>query len=157
MSATSEPQLDGLGVDADLLERVLDVLLPPSGSLPGAGGLGLGPVVAADAQRTPGLGRRARRIVERLDADASDGSLVEQLVAAEAAVPEAFRSLLVLVYAAYYRDGRVRAQLEEWSGYPTHAPQPDGYTLPAFDTGLLERQRMRAPFWRDAGDGTAGP
>lgn len=156
MSATGDQHLDGLGMDADLLARVLDVLLPPSGPLPGAGGLGLGPVVAADAQRASGLGGRARSIVERLDPDVTGGSLVEQLTAAEAAAPEAFRSLLVLAYAAYYRDGRVRAKLEEWSGYPTHPPQPDGYMLPAFDTRLLERQRMRAPFWRDVGDGTAG-
>lgn len=157
MSATSEQDPDGLSVDIDLLARVLDALLPPSERLPGAGGLGLGRVIASDAQRAPGLGGRARSILERLDPDGSDDSLVEALAAAERASPESFRSLLILAYSAYYRDERVRADLEEWSGYPTHPPQPDGYPLPAFNTDLLEHQRMRAPFWRDVGGGAAGP
>ena len=150
---TDEEAYSLLRSESSLLTRVLEVLIPPNGHLPGAGGLGLADVVARDARLAPQHAERAHAILDGLDPEGTDKALIRELLAAETDQPERFRSLLVLAYAAYYRDERVRKHLEAWSGYPTRPPQPLGYELPPFDPDLLERQRMRAPFWREVTDG----
>lgn len=156
MSMTGDEASSLLRSQTLLLTRVLEVLIPPNGNLPGAGGLGLADVVAKDARLAPQHAERAHAVLDGLDPESTDKALTNELLAAETAHPERFRSLLVLAYAAYYRDERVRVQLEDWSGYPTSPPQPGGYELSPFDPNLLARQRMRAPFWRKVTDGGSG-
>ena len=71
------------------------------------------------------------------------------LRAAEAAHPAAFERLVSAAYLAYYTAPPVRQVLARLTGYEDRPPQPLGYALTPFDPSLLDRQRARAPFWRD--------
>jgi len=134
----------------ELLDAVLDRLLPAVDELPGAGELGIGAAIATDplSARRPGdvatvLGRlpggfRALPGAER------DAALAE----AERALPDAFATLINLAYNAYYLDPRVLARVERVSGYRARAPQPAGYALEPLDERLLAPVRGRAALWR---------
>ena len=71
------------------------------------------------------------------------------LRAVEQQHPAAFERMVTAAYLAYYTEPSVRAVLEQVTGYEARPPQPLGYQLEPFDETLLERQRLRAPFWRD--------
>jgi len=73
----------------------------------------------------------------------------EALRAVKAAHPAAFERLVYLAYLAYYTASPMRQVLARLTGYEDRPPQPLGYALPPFDPALLDRQRARAPFWRD--------
>jgi hypothetical protein len=68
---------------------------------------------------------------------------------AETAQPAAFERAVAAAYLAYYTAPAVRQVLARLTGYEDRPPQPLGYDLPPFDLALLDRQRARAPFWRD--------
>jgi hypothetical protein len=69
--------------------------------------------------------------------------------AIEAAMPGPFERVVTALYIAYYTEPAIRRVLEARTGYEARPPQPLGYDLPPFDDALLDRQRLRAPFWRD--------
>jgi hypothetical protein len=138
-----------------LLIAVLNCIVPPNGSLPGAGDLGVAEfierVAAASAAgrrrlidgltaiQLAGL-RRGGPGFAALDADGQEALLAE----IEVALPLAFGSLVSYAYRGYYTDPRVQTAV----GFESRPPHPRGHTLPVFDAALLERQRQRAPFWR---------
>jgi hypothetical protein len=130
--------------EAHAVAALLDTLLPGGEGFPSAGGLaGIAPRVA-DAAR-PVLAQLPADFAAR-DADAREAGLR----AIEAAAPDAFARLVTALYLAYYVQPEVRAVLARDHGYEARPPQPAGHTLPPFDPALLDRQRQRAPFWRDA-------
>ncbi|WP_372619358.1 hypothetical protein [Falsiroseomonas sp.] len=128
------------------LAALLDTLLPGDADWPAAGTLeGVVEQVAADAAPAPLLAALPAGFATA-DAESREAALR----ALEAAEPAAFERLVVAAYLAYYTHDPVRAVLERLTGYAAHPPQPLGYELPPFDESLLETQRKRAPFWRDA-------
>jgi hypothetical protein len=129
------------------LDAVLSTLLPGDGPWPDAGTLGLAGLVRAD------LGDQAAILGAALPerfATAGEEARVATLRALETARPELFERLIAVAYTAYYVDARVRATIERETGYENRPPQPLGYVLEPFDERLLDRQRRRAPFWRQA-------
>ena len=122
------------------LPRILDLLLPANGELPGAGALGLAVPVQAEALARPHL-------AELLDRRVPDEPALRAL---EAERPDAFAALVELVYVAYYTDPRVLAHLEAATGYPARPPQPHGHPLEPFDERVLATVRARTPHYRRA-------
>lgn len=128
------------------LEAVLATLLPAQGPWP-SGAMVAG-VVAADLAANPQHEAALAWLLAALPAEfaAGDEDVLRQV---EEMVPERFGTVVDAAYLAYYTDPAVRAVLERETGYEARPPQPLGYELPPFDERLLERQRARAPFWRD--------
>jgi hypothetical protein len=127
-----------------VIAPLLDTLLPGDGDMPAAGGVaGLAERVAAVAE--PVLAALPRAF------DAADGVLREEMLrAVEASAPAAFERLVAAAYVAYYTTPGVQAVLARSHGYAARPPQPLGHELPPFDAALLDRQRARPPFWRQA-------
>jgi hypothetical protein len=140
-----------------LLVAVLDRIVPPNGTLPGAGGLGVDSAI----DRTLALTPRLRRLflnglaeiavaAEReagsdfLALDAATQERVLQTV--EEAEPAFFAALVEHTYRGYY----VRPEVHAAIGYATRPPQPLGYELAPWREELLQHQVGRAPFWRHA-------
>lgn len=126
------------------LHALLDTLLPGDADWPAAGTLGevaeevaevAAPVLATLPSGFAAAGPEAREAALR---------------DIEAAEPAAFEHLVAAAYLAYYTHPAVRAVLERVTGYEARPPQPLGYELPPFDEALLDTQRRRAPFWREA-------
>lgn len=131
----------------DPLDAVLSTLLPGDGAWPDAGTLGLGAMLRSD------LGDAAAALLAALPASfaqAAEAERVAALQALESAQPALFERLIAVAYTAYYVDARVRAVIERETGYENRPPQPLGYALEPFDERLLDAQRRRAPFWREA-------
>lgn len=128
------------------LAAVLDTLLPGDADWPAAGSLdGLAAQVAAKAPDGALLAALPAGFAT-LPAEAREATLRE----VEQAHPAAFERLVAAAYLAYYTHGAVRMVLERVTGYEARPPQPLGYDLPPFDESLLDTQRRRAPFWREA-------
>jgi hypothetical protein len=127
-----------------MIAALLDTLLPGGEGFPPAGSLpGLKPRIA----------EAAHPVVALLPADfaSRDARSREALLQAiERKVPAAFGRLVAALYLAYYVEPDVRAVLARAHGYEARPPQPGGHDLAPFDPGLLDRQRRRPPFWRDA-------
>jgi hypothetical protein len=129
---------------------VLDRLLPAVDELPGAGGLGLADAITQDPlahQRPDHVAAFLARLptdFAACDTDERDRVLGE----IERELPEAFETLINLVYNAYYLDPRVLGRIERLTGYRARAPQPLGYTVEALDQRLLAPVRGRPPQWR---------
>ena len=142
-----------------LLTAVLNGIIPPGDGKPGAGEIG----VAATIERTMAASAPLRRLFRdgliaidvasareysngtqigfaSLDASAQ----LAVLRAVEQELPTFFAALVDHTYRGYYTDPHVYAAIE----YDHRPPQPLGHYLPPFDPALLERQRTRAPFWR---------
>lgn len=138
-----------------LLTSVLDCMVPASGNLPGAGGLGVAAVIDRTLTQTPKLRRvflgglaeievasqrQAGQPFGALDAETQE-SLLQ---AVEEAQPAFFAALVEHAYRGYYTHPQVHAAI----GYPGRAPQPLGHQLAPFREELLQIQRGRQPFWR---------
>ena len=140
-----------------ILVATLDTLVPPRGTLPGAGALGL----AERIERTMNAEPTARRLIlETLRAiamESGETAFADQPVeareatlhAVEAAEPIAFALLVEQTYRAYYALPVVTRAL----GLSGEPPQPRGHRVAPFDPALLVHQRDRAPFWRRTGEG----
>ncbi len=124
----------------DRLAALLATLIPGDADWPS--GAIVAPVVAAD------LAGVEAAVLAVLPADfaAGDEAAVHEC---EVALPAPFERVVTALYIAYYTDPQVRRVLEARTGYEARPPQPLGYELPPFDDALLDRQRLRAPFWRD--------
>ncbi|MDX2224762.1 MAG: hypothetical protein SFV21_18560 [Rhodospirillaceae bacterium] len=146
MADAAESQLD-----MKLLAAVLNALIPAGEGYPGAGHPAIAAACVADAALDGALGTIANALA-RLPTGfaARDAAARERALSdLEAGQPAAFASLLRHTYNAYYADAAVRAALETDTGYPARPPHYEGYELVPFDPGVLEKQRQRAPFWRD--------
>jgi hypothetical protein len=139
----------------ELLAAALNRIIPPEGPLPGAGDLGLVDFVESVVGRDTRLRRlfhdgmaqvqiaaahREGKEFSQLSAAAQDATLQE----VEASLPEFFEALVRQTYNGYYTSPRIFQLI----GYSPPNPQPKGYQPELLDERLLEKQRQRAPFWR---------
>lgn len=128
------------------LEEVLATLLPAQGAWPS--GAAVTEVVATDLAADAEDRAALAWLLAQLPADFAAGD-EDALRHAEGIDPDRFGRIVNAAYLAYYTDPAVRRVLEQETGYEARPPQPLGYELPLFEEALLERQRARAPFWRD--------
>ena len=138
----------------ELLDAVLDRIIPPEGNRPGAGALGIGDFVEGVAVGEPGLirlftqGLTAIEIAaaERgadgftaLPSEAKDAALQS----VEASHADFFDQLVLQVYNGYYTNLTVFESI----GYNLPSIPDPGTKLELLDETLLEAQRQRPPFW----------
>jgi hypothetical protein len=131
----------------DVLDTILDTLIPPSedGRMPGAGSLGISEAVAA---QVPGemlqAGLAAAGEAGLVDLDLSDR--VEALRALDASQPGFVPTLYFMAVGAYYAHPEVLRGL----GLEPRPPHPQGYAMEVGDLGALDRVRARGRLWREA-------
>ena len=131
------------------MRAIMDRLVPPVDDLAGAGTMGL----LADVETMAARHRPFHRALLRMLEDVTDafpaqaGPAQDKAIRAfERAEPAVFKTVLDVVYLAYYGDERVHRRI----GWRTGPVQPRGFTLSPFDDAILEMARQRAPFWRRA-------
>jgi hypothetical protein len=138
-----------------LLRSVLNRLIPPRADLPGAGDLDVG----ASIERSMAASTRLRRLfLDGLSDIAitsdrhSRGLFVELDPVTQTAVlesverdgPAFFVALVEHCYRGYYTLPAVIQAI----GFESRPPQPLGHSLAPFEPTLLDKQRLRLPFWR---------
>jgi hypothetical protein len=140
-----------------LLAAVLDRIVPPRDSLPGAGGLGVDASIDRTLAQTPklrrlfldGLAEIVRAAEHQTSADflTLDAARQEEVLSAvETAEPAFFAALVEHTYRGYYTLPEVHAAI----GYTQRPPQPLGHELAPFREELLQVQLRREQFWRRA-------
>lgn len=142
--------------DQEFMDALLNLVIPPnaSGSLPGAGALGLSTSVAAGLQADPLLGPMveagAQAIREAALSQHPNGlrALTPEagamLVQAQISANPFFMAGLVrYLYPAYYQHPQVLRGI----GAEPRPPFPGGFDVEATDAGLLEKlhARRKAP------------
>jgi hypothetical protein len=130
------------------LALMLDALLPGGDGFPPASAIGL----ADWLDGHPDWAEAAQAVRAALPegfAQADPLAREGMLRAVEAGDAVLFGRMLVGVYSGYYIHPAVRAVIETRSGYPARPPQPEGYSLPAFDPALLETVRRRLRSYRE--------
>ena len=140
-----------------LLSSVLNRLVPARKDLPGAGDLDVGASIESSMAGSAWLRRllldglveitisseRHHRVpFVELD-PASQTHVLEEI---ENTHPVFFAALVGHTYRGYYTLPAVHRTI----GHDSRPPQPRGHRLPPFDLALLDRQRVRVPFWRRA-------
>ena len=143
-----------MSVEFDERERrlavaLLDRLIPPVDTLPGAGAMGLAAEVERMAGAHPRFAKAITRCLAALPAGLADLSGEQQddaTRAIEASRPGDFALMLEAVYIAYY----TRPEVHKRIGWRSGPLQPAGFALPPFDEAILDTVRRRKPFWRQA-------
>lgn len=132
----------------DLLDLILDTLIPPSrdGRMPGAGSLGLAAALretssAAGDVVSAGLAAAQARDFAALDPAGRVAALRE----IEAELPAFVATLYLPACAAYYQHPAAQAGL----GLEARPPHPKGYELEPGNLDALERVRARGKLYRD--------
>lgn len=133
----------------DLLEAILDTLIPPSedGRMPGAGSLGLAASVRAQtaaAEDVVAAGLAAAEAADFLGLDLA--ARVAVLRELEASQPAFVGTLFLPTCTAYYQHPKVLEGL----GVEGRPPHPKGYELEVGDLSPLDRVRARGKLYRDA-------
>jgi len=142
---------EDFSVDQQLLETLLDVVIPPSadGRLPGAGTLGLTDTIARTVRQMPML----RPVLEygfsalaELATRRNAGGWAALTPAERADVFAEFflPAFLFLAYSSYYQAPRVVEAL----GLEARAPHPKGYPMDEDDLMLLDAVRRRGKMYR---------
>ncbi len=139
---------DPLGDDA-FLDALLDTLIPPSETMPGAGALGLAaglrkqlsasPMLAAPAAAALGAVYDAARARDPAGLPALDPEAREQLLAAVMAQQPALGMLQLFVFMQYYQHPTALQAL----GQTGRAPFPEGHTIEPTDPELLAKLTTR--------------
>jgi hypothetical protein len=126
------------------LAAAADVLIPPAHGMPAASEAGV-PSRGVDRvlAARPDLGPALAELLARIDL-VSAAEDVRRLRASE---PDAFRTLLDIVTAAYYLSPKVRRRL----GYPGQRPHEVFLDQAEHDLrdGILDPVLARGPIWRD--------
>ena len=137
-----------------LLDAVLDRIIPPEGNRPGAGSVGVGNYVESVAVGEPGLTRLFVQGLAAIEIAAAErgpdgfGALSGEakdatLRSVEASYADFFDQLVLQVYSGYYTDLTVFDAI----GYTLPSAPAPGAKLELLDESLLEAQRQRPPFW----------
>lgn len=138
----------------ELLDAVLDRIIPPQDSRPGAGSLGIGDFVEGVAVGEPGLIRMFVQGLAAIEIAAAErgaggfaalstGQKDDALRAVEASHGDFFEQLVLQVYNGYYTNLTVFESI----GYALPSAPAPGAKLDLLDETLLEAQRQRPPFW----------
>ena len=139
---------------AVLLRLVLNRLVPADGVFPAAGDLGLVEHLDRAGGAAPGSRRLLLEGLRRIEILAGQSGGFATLPGekqdavlrdVEKRHPAAFETLLQQTYSAYYSHPTV-VRLLGVEG----PPQPRGFSLEAFDSGLTENVRRRPPSYRRA-------
>ena len=137
-----------------LLDAVLDRIIPPQENRPGAGSLGIGDFVEGVAIGAPGLTRlfvQGLAAIEIAAAERGTGGFAslseeardETLRAIEQTSVDFFDQLVLQTYNGYYSNLTVFESI----GYILPSTPEPGVKLELLDETLLEAQRQRPPFW----------
>ena len=138
----------------ELLDSVLDRIIPAEGNRPGAGSVGVGNYVESVAVGEPGLTRLFVQGLAAIEIAAAErgpdgfGALSDEakdatLRSVEASHNDFFDQLVLQVYSGYYTDLTVFDAI----GYTLPSAPAPGAKLELLDESLLEAQRQRPPFW----------
>lgn len=138
----------------ELLDSVLDRIIPPQENRPGAGSLGVGDFVESVAVGEPGLIRLFMQGLAAIEIAAAErgpdgfAALSSQekdaaLRAVETSHANFFDQLVLQVYNGYYTNLTVFESI----GYTLPSVPAPGTKLELLDETLLEAQRERPPFW----------
>ena len=138
----------------ELLDSMLDRIIPPQDNRPGAGSLGVGDFVESVAVGEPGLIRLFMQGLAAIEIAAAergpDGFTAlpgeaqdDALRAVEASHSDFFDQLVLQVYNGYYTNLTVFESI----GYNLASVPAPGAKLELLDETLLEAQRQRPPFW----------
>ncbi len=138
----------------ELLDSVLNRIIPPQENRPGAGSLGVGDFVESAAVGEPGLIRLFMQGLAAIEIAVAergpDGfvALSDQekdaaLRAVETSHANFFDQLVLQVYNGYYTNLTVFQSI----GYTLSSISAPGTKLELLDETLLEAQRERPPFW----------
>ena len=138
----------------ELLDAVLDRIIPPQENRPGAGSLGIGDFVEGVAVGEPGLTRlfvQGLAAIEIAAAERGAGGFAAlssnaqdaTLRAIEQSHADFFDQLVLQVYNGYYTNLTVFDTI----GYTLPSTPQPGVKLDLLDESLLEAQRQRPPFW----------
>ena len=138
-----------------LLNAVLNRIVPAQGDRPGAGDLGIAAFVEQAAAKTPGLTRMFNEGLNTILVAASksqpggflamaDAEQDDTLLQVESSSPEFFDQLVQQAYNGYY----ISAQVFDAIGYDRSGAPGEGAQPALMDESLLETQRRREPFWR---------
>ena len=140
----------------ELLEAVVDRIIPPGNGVPGADEVG----VAEHVEGIAGVSPQSRAILtnglKAIEATSgsshsrdfvslSDREKTEVLKHVESQHSEFFAVLVRETYSGYYSSPEVLRVKE----LPLSAPQPAGYEVEPFDAALLEGVRKRGKAYRD--------
>ncbi len=137
-----------------ILDAVLDRIIPAQENRPGAGSLGIGEFVEGVAVGEPGLTRIFVQGLAAIEIAAAergpDGFAAlpeeakdEALRAVERLHGDFFDQLVLQVYNGYYTNLTVFESI----GYILPSTPKPGVKLELLDETLLEAQRQRPPFW----------
>ena len=141
----------------DLLNAVVDRIIPPGDGVPGAGEVGVAEQVegiAGVAPQSRALLANGLKAIEATSGGSyskafvglSDREKTEVLEQVELQHAEFFAALVRETYSGYYSSPDVL----RGKGLPVAAPQPGGYEVEPFDESLLEGVRKRGKAYRDA-------
>ena len=140
----------------ELLDAVVDRIIPPGDGVPGAGEAGAAEHVEGICGVSPqsrALLTKGLKAVEAISGRThamqfvalSDGQKTEVLKQVETQQTEFFVVLVRETYSGYYSSPEVLRV----KGLPLSAPQPEGYEIEPFDESLLEGVRKRGKAYRD--------
>lgn len=138
----------------ELLDAVLDRIIPPQDNRPGAGSLGIGDFVESVAVGEPGLIRLFMQGLAAIEISAaergpegfaalSNDAKDDALRSVGASHSDFFEQLVLQVYNGYYTNLTVFDSI----GYNLPSVPEPGVKLELLDDSLLEAQRQRPPFW----------
>ena len=141
----------------ELLESVVDRIIPPGDGAPGAGEVGAAEHVEGICGVSPQSRALLTKGLKAIEATSgrthsvrfvtlSDGQKTEVLKQVESQHTELFAVLVRETYSGYYSSPEVLRV----KGLPLSAPQPEGYDIEPFDESLLDGVRKRGKAYRDA-------
>jgi hypothetical protein len=138
--------------DPEFMNALLNLVIPPnaSGTLPGAGALGLSPAVATALQADPLLGppveagvQAVREAALSQHPEGLPGMTPEAgtklLEAQLSAHPLLMMGMLRYLYPVYYQQAQVLTGI----GEAPRPPFPEGFDVEATDANLLEKLQAR--------------
>ena len=141
----------------ELLEAVVDRIIPSGDGVPGAGEIGVAEHVEGISGVTPqsrALLAKGLKAIEATSGRAHSKEFAaltasektEVLKQVESQHAEFFATLVRETYSGYYSSSEVL----QVKGLPLNPPQPEGYEIEPFDAALLEGVRRRGKAYRDA-------
>ena len=141
----------------ELLDAVVDRIIPPGDGVPGAGDVEAAEHVEGICGVSPqsrALLTKGLKAIEAISGrthskefvDLSDREKTEVLKLVESQHEEFFAALVHETYSGYYSSPGVL----QVKGLPLSAPQPEGYEIEPFDESLLDGVRRRGKAYRDA-------